>query len=136
MSPPLSDATAAQDTRFGSLVAPGLVATNRDHYFNFRLDLDVDGSENSFTREVYEKTTLPSSSPRRSLYTVRPETAATEKDAQFDTGHADEKFLIVNESKTNGVGAAVGYELVYANHARLLLDPADWPARWRQVPRT
>lgn len=125
----MSDATAAQDTRFGALVAPGLVATNHDHYFNFRLDLDVDGPENSLTREIYEKNTLPPSSPRRSLYTVRPEIPATEKAAQLDTGHSDEKFLIVNESKTNGVGTAVGYELVYANHSRLLLDPEDWPAR-------
>ena len=54
---------------------------------------------------------------------------ATEKAARFDTGHADEKFLIVNESKTNGVGTPVGYELMYANHSRLLLDPGDWPAR-------
>ena len=50
---------------------------------------------------------------------------ATEKAARFDTGHADEKFLMVNESKTNGVGTRVGYELLYANHAKLLLDPED-----------
>ena len=34
---------------------------------------------------------------------------ATEKAAQFDTGQADEKFLIVNESKANGLGSPVGY---------------------------
>jgi primary-amine oxidase len=125
----MSDATAAQDTRFGALVAPGLVATNHDHYFNFRLDVDVDGPENSLTREVYEKVELPKSSPRRSVYTVRPKMPETEKDAQFDLGHADEKFLIVNEGKTNNVGNSTAFELAFANHARLLLDPDDWPAR-------
>jgi primary-amine oxidase len=125
----MSDATAAQDTRFGALVAPGLVATNHDHFFNFRLDMDVDGPENSLTREVYEKAELPASSPRRSVYTVRPQRPETEKDAQFNVGHADEKFLIVNERKTNDVGNSTAFELAFANHARLLLDPEDWPAR-------
>jgi len=125
----MSDASAAEDARYGTLVAPGLVATNHDHYFNFRLDLDVDGTENSFTREVYEKMELPRESPRRSIYVVRGETPATEKGAQFDTGHVAEKFLIVNESRKNSVGNVVGYELMYANHARLMLDKEDWPSK-------
>ena len=125
----MSDATAGEDTRYGTLVASGLVAINHDHYFNFRLDLDVDGSENSFRREVYEKVNLPAESPRRSLYVVRPETPETEKKAQFDTGHGSEKFLVINERKTNDAGNPVAYELVYANHARLLLDSEDWPAK-------
>lgn len=123
----MSDPTAAEDTRYGTLMAPGLVGTNHDHYFNFRLDLDVDGTENSFNHQVYEKVQLPPQSPRRSLYVVRSNMPATENSAKFDTGHGPEKFLIVNEGKTNGVGNPVGYELVYANHARLLLDPEDWP---------
>jgi primary-amine oxidase len=125
----MTDATAGQDTRYGTLVAPGLVATNHDHYFNFRLDLDVDGTENSFIHEVYEKVNLPAESPRRSLYVVRPEIPETEKAAQLDGGHGSEKFLVVNERKTNAVSNPTSYELVYANHARLMLDPADWPAK-------
>ena len=35
----------------------------------------------------------------------------------------------MNESQTNGVGNAVSYEIAVANHAKLLLDPEDWPAR-------
>jgi primary-amine oxidase len=124
-----SDATAAEDTRYGTLVAPNLVAVHHDHYFNFRLDLDVDGPDNSFNHDVYSPTQLPHGSLRRSIYTVEPRIAPTESAAQLDTHDGPAKMRVVNESRTNGAGNAVSYEVMAANHARLLLDPQDWPAR-------
>jgi primary-amine oxidase len=125
----MGDATAATDTRYGTLVAPNLVAVNHDHYFNFRLDLDVDGSGNSFNQDIYRPVTLPADSPRRSIYVVEPRIASSEKAAELDTGHEPSKFRVMNESQTNEVGNAVSYEVLVANHAKLLLDPDDWPAK-------
>jgi primary-amine oxidase len=125
----MSDASAATDTRYGTLVAPNLVAVNHDHYFNFRLDLDVDGAGNSFNRDVYRPMRLPADSPRRSLYVVEPTIAATEKAAQIDTHDTTSKLHVINERRTNHVGNPVSYEVLAVNHARLLLDPEDWPAR-------
>ena len=125
----MKEATAATDTRYGTLVAPNLVAVNHDHYFNFRLDLDVDGPGNSFNQDIYRPVTLPAGSPRRSLYVVEPRIAASEKAAAFSTGHAPSKFRVMNESRVNEVGNAVSYEVLVANHAKLLLDPDDWPAK-------
>jgi primary-amine oxidase len=125
----MSDATAVADTRYGTLVAPNLVAVNHDHYFNFRLDLDVDGSANSFNQDTYRQVTLPADSPRRSIYVVEPAIAASEKAAAINTGHEPSKFRVMNESQTNEVGNAVSYEVLVANHAKLLLDPDDWPAK-------
>lgn len=42
----IDDPTAEADTKFGSLIAPHLVAPNHDHYFNFRLDFDIDQPAN------------------------------------------------------------------------------------------
>jgi len=128
MSRTMDDATAAADTRSGTLVAPNLIAVNHDHYFNFRLDLDVDGPANSFVHDVYTPITLPPDAVRRSLYAVEPRIATTEKEAQLDT-HAPAKFRVANESRRNGVGNPASYDVVVANHARLLLDPQDWPAK-------
>jgi primary-amine oxidase len=125
----MADASASADTRHGTLVAPNLVAVNHDHYFNFRLDLDVDGPANSFNQDVYRSVQLPPGSPRRSIYVVEPRIAETEKAAQVN-GHAGpSKLRVLNEHRTNGVGNPVSYEVLAANHARLLLDRQDWPAR-------
>ena len=125
----MSDATAAEDTRYGTWVAPGLVAVNHNHYFNFRLDLDIEGPANSFSADAYERVTLPADSPRRSLYVVKPEIPASEKAARVDAGHGPAKYRVVNEARTNGVGNPISYELLYANHATLMLNPEDWPAK-------
>ena len=125
----MTDPSAADETRTGTLVAPHLVAVNHDHYFNFRLDLDVDGGTNSFNHDVYRQVTLPAGSPRRSLYVVEPRLAATEQAAQLDTGHGPAKFRVVNEARKNRVGNPASYEILFANHATLLLDADDWPAK-------
>jgi primary-amine oxidase len=105
------------------------VAVHHDHYFNFRLDLDVDGSGNSFNHDVYRAVQLPNDSERRSIYVIDPRIAATESGAQLDSHSGPLKMRIVNENRTNAVGNPVSYEVLAANHARLLLDPEDWPAR-------
>jgi primary-amine oxidase len=125
----MDEPSAAADTRYGTLVAPNLVAVNHDHYFNFRLDVDIDGQDNTFNHDVYKTMSLPADSPRRSIYVVDRQLAATEKDAQLDTGHGPSRLRIVNEGHRNGVGNPVSYELLAANHARLVIDRSDWPAR-------
>jgi primary-amine oxidase len=52
-----------------------------------------------------------------------------EKAAQLNAGHGPFRLRVMNEGKVNGVGNPVSYELLYANHARLILDPEDWPAK-------
>ena len=125
----MSDRTAAEDTRYGTLVAPNIVAVNHDHYFNFRLDLDVDGPANSFNHDVYRKVQLPPDSPRRSIYVVEPKVADTEAAALLEAHSSPVKMRVINESRKNAVGNPASYEVLAANHATLLLDSDDWPAR-------
>lgn len=125
----MRDPGAANDTRFGTLVAPNLVAVNHDHYFNFRLDLDVDGPGNSVNRDVYRPVQLPPDSARRSLYVVERQIAETETAATLDTHDDPVRLRVINEHRTNGVGNPASYEVLAFNHAQLMLDPTDWPAR-------
>ncbi len=132
----MRDAIAQDDTKTGTLVAPGLSAVQHDHYFNFRLDLDVDGADNTFQTDVYKQVALPPSNPRRSIYLVEPRLLEKEGIADPGSHHdheaaasTDVKLRVINEAKTNNVGNYIGYEIVHSNHAHFLADPEDWPAK-------
>jgi primary-amine oxidase len=121
----MADPTAARDTATGMLVAANLVAVNHDHFFSFRLDLDVDGPANTLVRDVYRPEA--SDGPRKSLYRVTTEPVTEE--GGFELGHSVAKWRVVSTTRTNAVGNPTSYELMHHAHTPLLLDPADWAAR-------
>ena len=128
----MRDATAKEDTRYGTLVAPGLVGISHDHYFNFRLDMDVDGQANSFQEDVYQRVDLPADSPRRSIYTVTPRIVDKEGVVVGGAhGHdsGPRKLRVISEARSNGVGNPTSYEILHANHGHLIIDPLDPPAQ-------
>ena len=47
----LDDDSAATDTEYGPLIAPGLAGIHHDHFFSVRLDVDIDGTKNRFVRD-------------------------------------------------------------------------------------
>src|SRR6185312_7030865 len=100
-----------------------------DHYFNFRLDFDVDGTANRFERDVYRPETLPASSPRRTVYRIHPTVPATEQSGRFDAGPTPSKWRIVSTTATNAVGNPTSYELVPMSDWMQLLAPSDYPLR-------
>jgi primary-amine oxidase len=65
----MNDPTAAEDTRHGTLIAPNLVAANHDHYFNFRIDFDVDQPVNHFGTMDIVPAEVAADAARRSLWT-------------------------------------------------------------------
>ena len=85
------DVVAPQETmaggmpaiQHGTLVAPNTVAVYHDHYLCFRLDLDVDGQNNTFMvdRMVPEKI---SARTRTSIWGVQSTPAKSESDAIMD----------------------------------------------------
>lgn len=65
----MKSASAQKDTAYGTLVAPNSVAPFHDHYFSYRLDLDVDGMKNTFMTGKVTAKKLPPDNPRRSIWT-------------------------------------------------------------------
>src|SRR6185436_5830241 len=96
----------------GHLVAPNVVAPHHQHFFNFRLDFDVDGQANA----VHEMNTsaLPAGPGNPSLNAmVMKETAlGTEAAAQRDMSMASARtWAVVNSSAQNSLGSHTGYIL-------------------------
>jgi primary-amine oxidase len=98
---------------FGTEVAPQLNAPYHQHFFGVRLDMNVDGAENS----VYEVNTrgLPEgeSNPYGNAFRAEASLLANESAAQRTVNTGTARFWRVeNPSKKNSLGVPTAYRLV------------------------
>ena len=121
----MSSPTSADDTAYGTLVAPNLVAINHDHYFSFRLDFDVDGQNNSFVKYRLKPKALPKDSPRRSIYVYEQEIPKTDTQGRLDRHPGPTMFAVFNPSATNAVGNRTAYQIVPLSHSMMILDRSE-----------
>jgi primary-amine oxidase len=110
------------------LVAPNLVAVEHDHFLSFRLDLDVDGPENTLVRQRLVPDQPDGETGRRSLWRIA-ETAITEEGPLAPEHGGPEVWRIVNPNLTNALGQHPGYELRPGHSATSLLAADDLPQR-------
>ena len=119
-------ANAADDERYGRLIAPGLVGVNHSHFFSFRIDLDVDGAGNSLQVERLRTERLPAQNPRRSIWSTESVTARTEAEGmRMSTMAAPELWRIVNPSVRGPYSGFAGYQ-IESHSAMSLLSPDDY----------
>jgi primary-amine oxidase len=123
----LEDPTAAEDTAYGPLIAPGRVGINHDHFLSLRLDLDVDGTSNMFARTLLEAEKLPPQAHRRtSIWTTREVPAKTDSEAKFRLSYEHPAMWhVMNMARKNATGYPVGYMIHPRGNALMLMDPAD-----------
>ena len=116
MSADLSDPRAADETATGTLIAPHRLAVNHDHYFSYRIDMDVDGQANNFERHMLRAAKPAVGAPRRGLWEVVPNRIATEKQAQTNmSAKRPAVLLFANEARQNAMGYDTGYQLMMPN---------------------
>lgn len=98
------------------------VDLNHDHFFSFRLDLDVDGPVNSLQIDRLVTQRLPDYHPRRSVWVVEPSLAGSEADAKLriDLEHPA-LWRVINPTTDNGLGYPVTYQLVAGANAVSLI---------------
>ena len=119
----LADPTAATDTAYGTLIAKRLLAVNHDHYMAFRLDMDVDGTDNRLVEDRIMPRRISADGPRRSLWQVESHPIAVEGPVTTPLGAA--QFRIESAAKRNAQGYPTGYQLEPGHTHTSILAPDD-----------
>ena len=115
---------------YGQFVAENLIGVNHDHFFSFRLDMDVDGPGNSFMVAHIVRQSLPNDPMRKSIWAVKHAIAAHEKDAILDVNlDSPSMWLFVNPNVKGPLGYPTGYEIMPGATAKSLLAPDDPPQK-------
>jgi primary-amine oxidase len=112
------------EPRHGTPLADGLYAMHHQHFFNARLDFDLDGERNS-VYEVHTEPTPPGpENPYGNAFHVERRLYERESDA---TGTVDQlaakSWLIVNPEVKNSTGKPVAYRLLPGHNVRSFAQP-------------
>jgi len=107
------------DEEHGHRVAPDLEAVHHQHFFSFRLDMDIDGTANS----IVEMNTLPAAAGGKAIMTA--DTPLTrELDAKRQVNQASNRmWRIFNPA------AKTGYLLIPGENAFPYASPTSWIRR-------
>ncbi|MEQ8573175.1 MAG: hypothetical protein RIB63_03890, partial [Fulvivirga sp.] len=125
------DATEASndpDDKYGRFVDPNIVAVNHDHYFSYRIDLDVDGPVNQLELSRLQRKMLPEGHPRRSIWVNNPKIAEREADVKLNIDlNKPTLWRVLSTTKRNKVGYPTSYQLMPGKTANTLLSEDDYP---------
>jgi len=119
----------AQAAAYGRFVDDHLVAINHDHFLNFRLDVDIDGTENSFVMDEI-RARVPSEGLRKSIWTAETKAVKNEHDARLHMSmERPAQWRVVNPRVLGARGYPVSYELMPGHNAMSILSPEDFPTK-------
>jgi primary-amine oxidase len=119
-----------EKSKYGSLVAPQVYAPNHQHFFNVRLDFDLDGTANS----VYQIDVVPDepgpANPYQNAFSARPTLLQSEKQARARLNlETARTWKIVNPHMLNAVGEPVGYKFFPGDNTVPMAGQDAW---WRR----
>lgn len=129
----LGAARPGESPKHGVLVAPQLYAPNHQHFFNVRLDFDLDGAANTVHRVDVVPDAIDESNPFANAFHAQATPLKSEKGAR---GHLNletaRTWKIVNPGARNHVGEPVGYRFLPGDNSFPFASPEAW---WRKRAR-
>jgi primary-amine oxidase len=109
-----------QGHSFGTLVHKHVEAINHQHFFVFRLDMDIDGAQNNSVMEMNSKA-VPAGkdNPYQNAFYVDDTMFMNEKEAQRDVNYQSARnWHVINNKEMNEFGGHVGYMLMPGGQAK------------------
>jgi primary-amine oxidase len=126
----LGAARPGESPPHGNLVAPQVYAPNHQHFFNMRLDFDLDGSANSVYQVDIVADPIDAQNPFENAFRAQATLLGSELAARaqlnLETGRT---WKVVNPSVLNAVGEPVGYKLLPGDNSFPFASPNAW---WRK----
>lgn len=114
-----------EDTKYGSLIAPNLVAANHDHYFNFRLDMDIDQPNNMAMK--MKLVPFKDNSPhnrRGTMWKVAKEMIHSEQEGIMRfSAMKPQHFMMMNTNQKGPLGHHPAYMI---HHGSVAYGPFDF----------
>ncbi len=121
---------AGNPLEFGHLVAANTDGVDHDHFFSFRLDLDVDGTANNFEVDKLVQYKLPASSARKTIWAMAPQCIDTEGNATQNISMLHPAmWRFVNPAVKNALGYPTSFEIMPGLTGESLLSKDDWPQK-------
>jgi primary-amine oxidase len=115
---------------FGTMIAPLLYAPNHQHFFNVRLDFDLDGPLNSVQQIEVAADSAGPENPFQNAFRARVTELQTEQQAKAQLNlETMRTWKIINPSSHNAMGQPVGYKFFPADNAVPLASKEAW---WRK----
>jgi primary-amine oxidase len=120
--------------RYGTLVDQGTYAPFHQHFIVARLDLDVDGPDNTVYATESRVTAAAPDDPYRLGLMVTETPLRTEAEGKQDYDWATQRgWKVVNAGSRNRLGIPAGYKLVPSGTFPPLLDPSSPAFRRAEV---
>lgn len=119
-----------ETSKYGPLVAPQLYAPVHQHFFNVRLDFDLDGVANTVRRvDVVAEEPGPAN-PHGNAFFARATPLLTEKQARGRLSvETARTWSVINPNVRNRLGEPVGYKFIPGDNSAPLASPDAW---WRK----
>ncbi len=116
--------------KYGTEVAPGVVGHIHQHVFSARLDMEVDGPNNTVVEcNTYAVPTGPEN-PMGNAFYIEDRPLKTEEDAKRCVDYETMRYWkIINPEARNWVGKPTGYKLETPSAVKFYTDPASWSGR-------
>jgi primary-amine oxidase len=115
---------------YGTMIAPLLYAPNHQHFFNVRLDFNLDGPRNTVQQiDVVADSDGPDN-PYHNAFRVRVTDLISEQQAKANLNlETMRTWKVVNPSVKNAMGQPVGYKFFPGDNAMPLASKDAW---WRK----
>jgi primary-amine oxidase len=115
---------------FGTVIAPQLYAPNHQHFFNVRLDFDLDGTANTVQRVDVIPDPPGDNNQFENAFRAKATDLTTEKSARGNVNlETARSWRVINPNVRNAVGDPVAYRFLPGDNSFPFASPNAW---WRK----